>query len=92
LKINAFEQHGTEKKEGFFSVVDAVAVLAAQSYLRHTAKCWGDLKRTLKSKSAGEVYEKIVHFKVTAPDIKPSDRCDQLWVALPHQVVIPSHY
>ena len=52
------------------------------------------LKRKLKSKNAGEVYEKIVHFIMTVSDINPlADVADtdSLLHISSHQS-IPGHY
>ncbi|MEK7184907.1 MAG: ATPase [Patescibacteria group bacterium] len=50
----------------YFSVVDVVRVLTNSSIPR---RYWADLKNTLKQEGS-EVYEKIVHFKMTAEDGK----------------------
>lgn len=56
-----------DKEEWYFSVVDVIAVLTGTENPR---RYWSDLKRKLKTEGAGEVYEKIVQLKMTAPDGK----------------------
>lgn len=53
----------------YFSVVDVIEILTDSSIPR---RYWSDLKGKLK-KEGSEVYEKIVHFKLTAPDGKKRD-------------------
>jgi hypothetical protein len=70
--IAIFEEKGIrrvydEKTETwYFSVVDIIGVLTESDNPR---RYWSDLKRKLKAEGS-EVYEKIVHFKITAPDGK----------------------
>ena len=56
-----------EKEEWYFSIVDVCEVLSGTDNPR---RYWSDLKRKLKSEGAVELYEKIVQFKMTAPDGK----------------------
>ena len=56
-----------EKKETwYFSIIDVIEVLTDASIPR---RYWSDLKSKLKNEGS-EVYEKIVHLKMTAPDGK----------------------
>ena len=50
----------------FFSVVDIISVLTESSTPR---RYWSDLKHKLQAEGS-QVYDKIVHLKVTAPDGK----------------------
>ena len=54
------------KGEWWFSVVDVIGVLTDSTVPR---RYWSDLKNTLKQ-DGFKVYEKIVRFKLTAPDGK----------------------
>ena len=56
-----------DKEEWYFSVVDVIRVLTGSENPR---RYWSDLKRKLKAEGAVELYEKIVQFKMTAPDGK----------------------
>ena len=56
-----------EKEEWYFSIIDVISVLTDTANPR---RYWSDLKRKLKIEGAVEVYEKIVQFKMTAPDGK----------------------
>ena len=53
--------------EWWFSVIDAVAVLADSSIPR---RYWSDLKIKIKSEGYAELYEKIVQLKLTSTDGK----------------------
>lgn len=55
-----------DEEEWYFSVVDVVAVLTDSSNPR---RYWSDLKRKLQEEGS-EVYDKIVHLKMKAPDGK----------------------
>ena len=72
-KIQLFEDQkirtawDEDKEEWYFSVVDVIRVLTASDNPR---RYWSDLKRKLKAEGAVELYEKIVQFKMTAPDGK----------------------
>src|SRR3989304_6293780 len=55
------------KNEWWFSVIDVVAVLTDSNIPR---RYWSDLKIKLKKEGFSEVYEKIVHLKLPAPDGK----------------------
>ena len=72
-KIQLFEDHkirtawDEDKEEWYFSVVDVIRVLTGSENPR---RYWSDLKRKLKAEGAVELYEKIVQFKMTAPDGK----------------------
>ncbi len=48
-------------------MVDVCRVLSSTDNSR---RYWSDLKRKLKSEGVAEVYEKIVHLKMKAPDGK----------------------
>lgn len=71
-EIAAFErwhvrrQFDEETETWYFSVVDIVAALTESDNPR---RYWSDLKRKLSAEGS-EVYEKIVRFKMTAPDGK----------------------
>ena len=56
-----------EKEEWYFSIVDVCEVLSGTDNPR---RYWSDLKRKLKSEGSVELYEKIVQWKMTAPDGK----------------------
>lgn len=56
-----------KQEEWYFSVVDVIRVLTGSDNPR---RYWSDLKRKLKTEGAVEVYEKIVQFKMVAPDGK----------------------
>lgn len=56
-----------EKEEWYFSIVDVISVLTGTDNPR---RYWSDLKRKLKKEGAVELYDKIVQFKMTAPDGK----------------------
>lgn len=63
-------RHWDEDKElWYFSIVDVIEILTDSSIPR---RYWSDLKGKLK-KEGSEVYEKIVHFKLIAPDGKKRD-------------------
>jgi len=63
-------RHWDEDKEiWYFSIVDVIEILTDSSIPR---RYWSDLKGKLK-KEGSEVYEKIVQFKLTAPDGKKRD-------------------
>ena len=72
-KIQLFEDHkirtawDEDKEEWYFSVVDVIRALTGSENPR---RYWSDLKRKLKAEGAVELYEKIVQFKMTAPDGK----------------------
>jgi len=72
-KIQLFEDQkirtawDEDKEEWYFSVVDVIRVLTGSENPR---RYWSDLKRKLKAEGAVELYEKIVQFKMTAPDGK----------------------
>lgn len=72
-KIQIFEDQkirtawDEDKEEWYFSVVDVIRVLTGSENPR---RYWSDLKRKLKAEGAVELYEKIVQFKMTAPDGK----------------------
>lgn len=72
-KIHLFEDQkirtawDEDKEEWYFSVVDVIRVLTGSENPR---RYWSDLKRKLKAEGAVELYEKIVQFKMTAPDGK----------------------
>lgn len=72
---------------GLSEIVDVCSVLSGICYCN-------SLKRKLKSKNAGEVYEKIVHFIMTVSDINPladvADTDSLLHISR-HQS-IPGHY
>ena len=55
-----------EQEKWYFSVVDVVSVLTDSAEPR---RYWSDLKIKLKNEGS-EVYENIVHLKLTAPDGK----------------------
>ena len=55
-----------EAEEWYFSVVDAVGILAET---RSPRRYWSDLKRQLKAEGS-ELYEKIVQLKMTSSDGK----------------------
>lgn len=55
-----------EQEQWFFSVIDVVSILTGTSNPR---RYWSDLKTKLKQEGS-EVYEKIVQFKMAAPDGK----------------------
>lgn len=60
-------RHWDEKNElWYFSIIDVIEVLTDSSIPR---RYWSDLKGKLK-KEGSKVYEKIVQFKLTAPDGK----------------------
>jgi len=63
-----------DKEKWYFSVVDIVAVLSESSIPK---RYWSDLKKKLKTEGS-EVYEKIVHLKLKAPDgkLRESDCAD----------------
>ena len=71
-KIQLFEDQkirtawDEDKEEWYFSVVDVIRVLTGSENPR---RYWSDLKRKLKAEGAVELYEKIVQFKMTAPDL-----------------------
>ena len=71
-EITAFDnksirrQFDEETETWYFSVVDIIEVLTESENPR---RYWSDLKRKLSSEGS-QVYEKIVHFKMTAPDGK----------------------
>ena len=56
-----------QQEEWYFSIVDVIAVLTDTENPR---RYWSDLKRKLKKEGAVELYEKIVQFKMLAPDGK----------------------
>lgn len=56
-----------EREEWYFSIVDVISVLTGTDNPR---RYWSDLKRKLKKEGAVELYDKIVQFKMTAPDGK----------------------
>ena len=56
-----------QQEEWYFSIVDVIAVLTDAENPR---RYWSDLKRKLKKEGAVELYEKIVQFKMLAPDGK----------------------
>ena len=72
-KIQLFEDQkirtawDEDKEEWYFSVVDVIRALTGSENPR---RYWSDLKRKLKAEGAVELYEKIVQFKMTAPDGK----------------------
>jgi len=70
-QIALFEQKTIRREwfndEWWFSIIDVVEVLAGTENPR---RYWSDLKRKLKAEGYGEVYEKIVQLKMTAPDGK----------------------
>lgn len=72
-KIQLFENQpirtvwSEEHEEWYFSVIDVIHVLTGSENPR---RYWSDLKRKLKAEGAIELYEKIVQFKMTAPDGK----------------------
>lgn len=55
-----------EKELWYFSVVDVIGILTDSSIPK---RYWSDLKKAL-NKEGSEVYEKIVHLKMIAPDGK----------------------
>lgn len=57
-----------EKEEWYFSIIDVVGVLTESDNPR---RYWSDLKRKLRNiEGAEQLYEKIVHLKMKAPDGK----------------------
>ena len=72
-KIQLFENQpirtvwSEEHEEWYFSVIDVIHVLTGSENPR---RYWSDLKRKLKAEGAIQLYEKIVQFKMTAPDGK----------------------
>ena len=72
-KIQLFEDQkirtawDEDKEEWYFSVVDVIRALTGSENPR---RYWSDLKRKLKAEGAVELNEKIVQFKMTAPDGK----------------------
>jgi hypothetical protein len=58
-------RHYDEKADKwYFSVIDIIAALTDSA---HPRRYWSDLKRKLYTEGS-QVYEKIVHLKLTAPD------------------------
>jgi len=55
-----------EKETWYFSIIDVIEILTDSSIPR---RYWSDLKGKLKNEGS-EVYEKIVHLKMVAPDGK----------------------
>src|SRR3990167_1587193 len=62
------------QEQWYFSVIDIVAVLTESTIPK---RYWSDLKSKLREEGS-EVYEKIVHLKMVAPDGKyyPTDAAD----------------
>lgn len=58
--------YNEEKEMWYFSIVNVIEILTDVSIPR---RYWSDLKSKLKNEGS-EVYEKIVHLKMTAPDGK----------------------
>ncbi|RJQ18065.1 MAG: phage antirepressor protein [Nitrospiraceae bacterium] len=56
-----------QNNEWWFSIIDVIEVLTDSSIPK---RYWSDLKRKLVNEGFGEVYEKIVHLKMAAPDGK----------------------
>ncbi|MFH1428457.1 MAG: ATPase [Candidatus Margulisiibacteriota bacterium] len=55
-----------DKETWLFSIIDVVEILTGSSIPK---RYWSDLKKKLKNEGS-EVYEKIVHLKMLAPDGK----------------------
>lgn len=67
FKDKKVRRHFDEEKElWYFSIIDVVAVLTDSNLPK---RYWSDLKGKLKQEGS-EVYDKIVRFKLMAPDGK----------------------
>jgi DNA-damage-inducible protein D len=70
-KVAVFEGKHIRKilheEEWWFSIIDIVQVLTGSSIPK---RYWSDLKRKLTKEGYFELYEKIVQFKMSAPDGK----------------------
>ena len=56
-----------EEEEGFFSIIDVIAVLTDS---KNPRRYWSDLKNKMKSEEGSEMYENIVQLKMPALDGK----------------------